>query len=64
LTFSKDCWKLIGSPIAELSPSPKPGESIGLMPNVPAVRLKPPRLSAFRTNCGMISPKPRVTMAR
>jgi hypothetical protein len=62
--LSKDCWKLIGRPSESFRDWPKPGESIGLIPNVPAVRLKPPRLSEFRTNCGMISPKPRVTIAR
>jgi hypothetical protein len=55
---------LTGRLTAELSVSPKPGESIGLMPKVPCVRSNPKRLSPFRTNCGMISPKPSVTMAR
>ena len=33
-------------------------------PNEPFVRLKPPMWSPLRTNCGMISPKPSVTIAR
>ena len=43
---------------------PKPGESIGLIPKVPCVRSKPKTLSPLRTTWGMISPKPRVTIAR
>ena len=53
-----------GRPIALFKPSPNPGESIGLIPNVPCVRSNPWRLSALRTNCGMISPKPNVTIAK
>jgi len=41
---------------------PKPGESIGVMPFGPFVRLKPPRLSPLRATCGRISPKPSVTV--
>jgi len=40
------------------------GHAIGAIPNVPFVRLKPPKLSPFRTTCGMISPNPSVTIAR
>ncbi len=43
---------------------PNPRESIGLIPNDPFVRLKPPKLSPFRITCGRISPNPSVTMAR
>ena len=51
-------------PVASETPSPKPGESIGVIPNEPCVRSKPPSESPLRTNCGTISPKPSVTIAR
>ena len=37
---------------------------MGLIPNVPFVRSKPPIESPFRTTCGTISPNPSVTIAR
>ena len=45
---------------------PKPGESIGVIPFGPFVRLKPvpKKLSPLRAICGRISPKPSVTIAR
>jgi hypothetical protein len=64
LSASNDCEYAAGRPRELLRPLPKPGESIGLIPKVPCVRSNPFRLSALRTNCGMISPKPSVTIAR
>jgi hypothetical protein len=47
------------------SRSPKPGESIGDDPERAVRQVEAlDRVSPFRTNCGMISPKPSVTIAR
>ena len=44
---------------------PKPIGSIGVRPFGPLVRLKPAKKSSpLRKTCGMISPKPSVTIAR
>ena len=47
MSLLEESRKLSGNPSADPA-RPNPSESIGLIPNDPFVRLKPPKLSPFR----------------